>query len=169
MQFVAESQLAEAEGKITQARSNLRQAREEFEVRMEVQRRSPGSISERDVARMQITMETAQGALDSALAARDAVVSQIEFQLPAQKASAEAALQEALVDLQKTLVVAGTDGTVQQFALRPGDVIEQVNRRSVGDVSELRAAVKASGDKPSLFLVNRKGGRAFLTVEAPRA
>lgn len=125
---VAKSQLAEAEGKITQARSNLRQAREEFEVRMEVQQRSPGSISERDVARMQITMETAQGALDSALAARDAVVSQIEFQLPAQKASAEAVLQEALVDLEKTLVVAGTDGIVQQFALRPGDVVNPMLR-----------------------------------------
>jgi len=125
---VARSQLAEAEGRITQARGSLRQAREEYEVRMEVQQRSPGSIAERDVARMQITMETAQGALDSAIAARDVVVSQIEFQLPAEKASAEAALQEALVDLKKTLVVAGTGGFVQQFALRPGDVVNPMLR-----------------------------------------
>jgi len=61
------------------------------------------------------------------------------------------------------------DGPAAEAGLQPGDVIEQVNRRPVTDVAGLRAAVKASGDKPSLFLVNRRGGRAFLTVEAPRA
>ncbi len=126
--IVARSQLAEAEGRIVQARGQLRQAREEFEVRQEVLRRSPGSIAERDVARMQITMETAQGALDSALAARESVVSQLEFQLPAEMASAEAALHEAQVALDKTLVVAGTGGIVQQFGLRPGDVVNPMLR-----------------------------------------
>ncbi len=126
--IVAKSQLAEAEGRIVQARGQLRQAREEFEVRQEVLRRSPGSIAERDVARMQITMETAQGALDSALAARESVVSQLEFQLPAEMASAEAALHEAQVALDKTLVVAGTGGIVQQFGLRPGDVVNPMLR-----------------------------------------
>ena len=125
---MAKSQLAEAEGRIVQARGQLRQAREEFEVRQEVLRRSPGSIAERDVARMQITMETAQGALDSALAARESVVSQLEFQLPAEMASAEAALHEAQVALDKTLVVAGTGGIVQQFGLRPGDVVNPMLR-----------------------------------------
>ena len=50
-----------------------------------------------------------------------------------------------------------------------GHVIEQVNRKSVSDVSELRAAVKASGDKPALFLVTREGQSLYLTVEAPHA
>ena len=127
-QIVARSQLAEAEGRLVQARGQVRQAREEYEVRMEVKRRSPGSIAERDVARMQITMETAQGGLDMALAARESIVSQIEFQLPAEMASAEAALHEAQVALDKTLVVAGTGGIVQQFALRPGDVINPMLR-----------------------------------------
>ena len=119
---VAESQLAEAEGRITQARGHLQQAISEFEARMEVQERSPGSISDRDVDRMRIQVGTAQGALDAAVASRDSTVSQIEFQLPAQKASAEAALLEAQADLDKTLVVAGTAGQLQQFALRPGDI-----------------------------------------------
>ncbi len=43
--------------------------------------------------------------------------------LPAQKASAEAALAQAQVELDKTLVRAGVAGTVQQFTLRPGDVV----------------------------------------------
>ncbi len=125
---VAKSQLAEAEGRIVQARGALQQAMDELKARSEANRKSAGSIAEREVERMAVQVETQQGALDSALASREAIVSEIEFQLPAQKASAEAALQEAEVDLKKTLVVAGTDGVVQQFAVRPGDVVNPMLR-----------------------------------------
>ncbi len=73
-------------------------------------------------------MDTQQGALEAALASREAIVSEIEFKLPAEKASAEAALHEAQVELEKTLVVAGTDGVVQQFALQPGDIVNPMLR-----------------------------------------
>jgi multidrug resistance efflux pump len=125
---VAQSQLAEAEARIVQARGALKQATDELETRAELQRRSPGSISERDVERIGVQVETQQGALDAALAAREAVVSQIQFQLPAELASAEAALKEAEADLANTLVVAGTDGILQQFALRVGDVVNPMLR-----------------------------------------
>ncbi len=125
---VAKSQLAEAEGRIVQARGALQQAEDELKAREEVQRRSPGSIAARDVERVRVQVDTAQGALDAALASREAVVSDMEFKLPAEKASAEAALHEAEVDLKKTLVVAGTDGYVQQFALRAGDVVNPMLR-----------------------------------------
>lgn len=110
---VAKSQLAEAEGRITQARGALQQALDELEARAGVQNRSPGAIAERDVERARVQVQTQQGALDAAMASRDAIVSKIDFELPAQKASAEAALREAQDDLEKTLVVAGTDGVVQ--------------------------------------------------------
>jgi len=126
--IVAKSQLAEADGRIVQARGGLKQAVDELAARAEVQRRSPGSVAARDVDKMRVNAETQQGAVDAALASREAVVSELEFQLPAQKASAEAALQEAQADLKKTLVVAGTDGIVQQFALRPGDVVNPMLR-----------------------------------------
>jgi len=125
---VAKSQLAEAEGRIVQARGALQQAIDELAARAEVQKRSPGAIAGRDVEKVRVQVDTAQGALDAALAGREAVVSQMEFQLPAEKASAEAALKEAEVDLKRTLVVAGTDGIVQQFALRPGDVVNPMLR-----------------------------------------
>jgi multidrug resistance efflux pump len=125
---VAKSQLAEADGRIVQARGALQQAVDELAARAEVQRRSPGSIAERDIERTSVQVDTQQGALDAALASREAIVSQMEFQLPAQKASAEAALHEAQVDLEKTLVVAGTDGIVQQFALQPGDIVNPMLR-----------------------------------------
>lgn len=125
---VAKSQLAEADGRIVQARGGLRQAVDELAARAEVQRRSPGSVATRDVDKMRVNVETQQGAVDAALAGREAIVSELEFQLPAQKASAEAALREAEADLKKTLIVAGTDGIVQQFALRPGDVVNPMLR-----------------------------------------
>lgn len=53
---------------------------------------------------------------------------QISLLLPAQKASAEAALAQAQVELDKTVVRAGVAGTVQQFTLRRGDVVNAMLR-----------------------------------------
>ena len=60
--------------------------------------------------------------------ARRPSISQIDFQLPAEKASAEAALKQAEVALAKTTVYAGVDGWVEQFILRPGDVVNPMLR-----------------------------------------
>ncbi|MFZ0791500.1 MAG: HlyD family secretion protein [Chromatiaceae bacterium] len=141
----AKSQLAEAEGRIVQARGALQLAEDELKAREEVQRRSPGSIAARDVERVRVQVDTARGALDAALASRETVVSEMEFQLPAEKASAEAALREAEVDLKKTLVVAGTDGIVQQFALRAGDVVNPMLRPAGVLVPERRVTGLMAG------------------------
>jgi serine protease Do len=45
--------------------------------------------------------------------------------------------------------------------LEPGDIIEQVNRTSVTNVSEYKAGVTKAGDKPML-LVNRRGGTFYV-------
>jgi multidrug resistance efflux pump len=126
--IVAKSQLSEAEGRIAQARGAHRQALDEFETRADLRRRNPNAIPQRDVDRSRVAVETEQGLVDAALASRDAVVSQIDFQLPAQKASAEAALKQAEVALAKTVVYAGVDGWVEQFILRPGDLVSQIMR-----------------------------------------
>ena len=125
---VTQSKLKEADGQITQARGALQQAQDEYDTRAELARRNPDAITAREVERARVRVETQQGVMDSALASREVLVSEIEFQLPAQKASAEAALQQAEVDLGKTLVVAGTDGIVQQFALRAGDIVNPMLR-----------------------------------------
>jgi Do/DeqQ family serine protease len=56
------------------------------------------------------------------------------------------------------------DGRAADAGLQPGDVIAQVNRRSVQSVEDLRTAVKNGGDKPVLLLINRKGTETFVTV-----
>lgn len=125
---VAKSQLAEAEGRIAQARGQLKQAQDEYDTKSDLYQRNPGAVPLREVERAGVLVETQQGMVDAVVASRDAITSQIEFQLPAQKASAEAALHQAQVELDKTLVVAGTDGIVQQFALRPGDIVNPMLR-----------------------------------------
>jgi multidrug resistance efflux pump len=126
--IVAKANLMEAEGRITQAKGLLAQAVDEFNVRNTLLQGQSAAISEREVQRAQVAVDTQQGLVDAAMAARDALAAQIEFQLPAQEASAKAALHQAQVELDKTLVVAGTDGVVQQFALRPGDVVNPMLR-----------------------------------------
>lgn len=142
---VATAGLAEAEGRITQARGALRQAQDEYDTRAELMRRNPNAIAQRDVDRAQVAVDTAQGAVDAAIAARDATQSEIDFGLPAQKASAEATLAEAEVALGKSLVVAGTDGFVQQFALRPGDIVNPLLRPAGILVPDRRVTGLAAG------------------------
>ena len=56
------------------------------------------------------------------------VEAHIASDLPAQKASAEAARGQAQVELDKTVVYAGLDGTVEQFSLRKGDIVNPFMR-----------------------------------------
>jgi serine protease Do len=60
-------------------------------------------------------------------------------------------------------------GPAADAGFQPGDVIQEVNRKPVADVDSLKAAVKASGQRPALVLVSRKGESLFLTLEPPRA
>ena len=75
------------------------------------------------------------------------------------------------VESGKGLLVAEVDpaGPAAAAGIRPGDVIEEVNRKPVTDAAGLRAAAKSSGDRPALVLVNRKGASLFLAMELPKA
>ncbi|WP_374302338.1 HlyD family secretion protein [Paracoccus sp. (in: a-proteobacteria)] len=125
---IVEANLREAEGRIVQAEGALTQANDEYQTRLGLLNRGAGAIAERDVQRAQVQVDTQQGLVDAARASRDSLVATIEFQLPAQLETARARLREAQVELDKTLVVAGTDGIVQQFSLRPGDVVNPMLR-----------------------------------------
>ena len=57
------------------------------------------------------------------------------------------------------------DGRAADANLQAGDVIEQVNRRPVQTVDELRNAVKEAGNKPVLLLINRQGTELFVPVQ----
>jgi Do/DeqQ family serine protease len=79
--------------------------------------------------------------------------------------------QELGVSGRKGLLVAEVDpaGPAAAAGLQPGDVIEEVNGKPVTAVSDLKAAVNASEDRPALVLVNRKGASLFFALSPHRA
>jgi multidrug resistance efflux pump len=125
---VARADVLKADGQIQEAKSAHQQTVDELETKRELQRRSPGTVPFRDIERLQVLVEGRLGAIASAQAAKQAAEERIASLLPAQKASAEAALAQAQVDLDKTVIHAGVSGRVEQFTLRVGDIVNPFMR-----------------------------------------
>jgi multidrug resistance efflux pump len=125
---VAQSDVLVAEAKIQEARSAHQQAVDELETKQEIYRRNPGAVATRDIEKLKVTVEGRQGGIDAATAAKSSAEAQIASLLPAQKASAEAELSQAEVELAKTVVRAGVSGRVEQFTLRVGDIVNPFMR-----------------------------------------
>jgi multidrug resistance efflux pump len=117
-----------AEGQVQEAKSAHQQAQDELQVKSELQRRNPGIVPQRDIEKLQVMVDGRQGALDAADAAKQSAVLRISTLLPAEKASAQAALDQAQVDYDKTFIRAGVAGRVEQFVLRVGDVVNPLMR-----------------------------------------
>jgi multidrug resistance efflux pump len=124
----AESDVVKAEAQVQEARANYQQAKDELEVKTELQRRNPGIVPQRDIEKLEVAAAGRQGSLDAATASKQSATTRLSALLPAEKASAEAALAEAQVDLDKTFIRAGVDGRVEQFGLRPGDIVNPMIR-----------------------------------------
>jgi multidrug resistance efflux pump len=120
--------LARAEADIARAQASLRQAQDEYDTRAELFELNPDAIAERDVETALVDVNAQQASLIAARAARDAVKAQLEVEIPAQIATAEGELQRAQTMVDRTLIKASTDGTLQQFALRPGDILNPMLR-----------------------------------------
>lgn len=124
----AKTELLVADGKIQEAQSALYQAQEELATKQELDRRKSGTVAQRELERLQRVVEGRQGSLDAAFANKKLIEVQLSSTLPAQRASAEAALAEAQVQLSKAVIYAGVDGTVEQFTLRRGDIVNPLMR-----------------------------------------
>jgi multidrug resistance efflux pump len=124
----AKVEVVKAEAQVQQANSDLKQAKDELDVKSELQRRNPGIVPQRDIEKLQVLVDARQAAVDAATATKQSAEVQVSTRLPAEKASAQAALDQTQVDLDKTVVYAGVDGRVEQFFLRPGDVVNQLMR-----------------------------------------
>jgi multidrug resistance efflux pump len=124
----AENDVVKAEAQIQEAKASLQQAKDELDVKTELQRRNPGIVPQRDIEKLQVVVNQRQAGVDSATASKTSATLRISTLLPAEKASAQAALAEAQVDLDKTFVRAGVDGRVEQFLVRTGDVVNQLMR-----------------------------------------
>lgn len=125
---VARTDVAAADAQITQAEKALQQARDELDTKSELNTRNANVVSRRELERLQTVVDGRQGAVAAAVAAKEGSLLRLTTLLPAQKASAEAALSEAEVELAKTVLRAGVTGRVEQFALRIGDVVNPMMR-----------------------------------------
>ncbi|MGA8628153.1 MAG: HlyD family secretion protein [Pseudolabrys sp.] len=125
---LARVDVTKAEGQLKEARSNHQQTVDELEAKQELYRRNPGNVPFREIERLQERATGQLGAIDAAAASKQSIEERISTLLPAEKASAEAALNQAQVDLDKTVVRAGVSGRVEQFFLRVGDVVNPLMR-----------------------------------------
>jgi multidrug resistance efflux pump len=125
---VARSDIVVAQGKIEEAKAAYQQTLDELETKQELYRRNPGNVAFREIERLQVGLQGRQGAIGSATASKEAAEARLSTLLPAEKASAEAALAQAEVELDKTVIRAGVSGRVEQFALRVGDLVNPLMR-----------------------------------------
>lgn len=124
----AEAQLATAEAGVPQAEAALNHAQQEYARSKELQDRGSNAARQSELDRQENLVKQREGQLTAAKANVAAVQQQIDELIPAQRVSAAAALTQAQVELDKTLVTAGVAGTIEQLSLQVGDYVSPVLR-----------------------------------------
>jgi multidrug resistance efflux pump len=125
---VARADVAKADGQLQEANSNRKQTLDELETKQELYRRNPGNVPFREIERLQERERGQIGAITAAEASKKSAEERLSTLLPAEKATAQADLGVAQVELDKTLIRAGVSGRVEQFFLRVGDVVNPLLR-----------------------------------------
>ncbi|UAB87847.1 HlyD family secretion protein [Ruegeria sp. SCSIO 43209] len=125
---VAETDLAEAEAGIAGARAALDQSLEDLERNTTLRDEGSSAVRLAEIDRLENLVAEREAQVKAAVSKRAAVVQQIEELIPAQLASANAQLDAALTELDKTVVNAGVTGRVEQFGLQVGDYVSPLLR-----------------------------------------
>lgn len=126
--IVARTEVSAAEAQIVQAKSDLQQAEDELKTKQDLYSRNPGNVAFREIEKLQVAVEGRKGQLAGAEVAKETASARVNSLLPAQLATAQSALRQAQVDLEKRTVYAGVSGRVEQFTLRVGDVVNPLMR-----------------------------------------
>jgi multidrug resistance efflux pump len=137
---LARADLAQSEARMLEAQWNLQQAIDEYETKSELARADV--VARREAERLEILVRSRQAGVAAAEASKAAVEARIAEQLPAQKASAESALEQSVAALAKTVVRAGVSGRVEQFLLQVGDVVNPLARPAGVLVPENRGVLR---------------------------
>jgi multidrug resistance efflux pump len=120
----AQADVLISQGKLDEAKSDYQQALDEYNTKKALYDRNPNVVTTRELEKLQTLVAARQGNVDAASASKQSAETRLSVVLPAQKASAEAQLAAAQVELDRMTVRAGVDGRVDQFVLRPGDIVQ---------------------------------------------
>lgn len=122
--ITARAEIAAAEGQVQEAKGGYEAAVDELKTKQSIAH----VVARREIEKLEKLVEVRHGTLNAANANKQAAETKLSTQLPAEKASAEAAQHQAQVELSKTVVRAGVDGRVEQFVLRVGDIVNPLMR-----------------------------------------
>ncbi|MGR3713940.1 MAG: HlyD family secretion protein [Shimia sp.] len=125
---VSASELNAARANVDQAEASLEQSMDEQRRALALFNQGSSAVSEREVERLENIVAAREATLQSVQSSLVGTETRVTVQYPAQRASAEASLDQAEAELSKTLVVAGVDGQIQQFGLHPGDYVNPILR-----------------------------------------
>ncbi|WP_420406090.1 HlyD family secretion protein [Nisaea sp.] len=125
---ITQADLEAAASRVNEAKAHYRQVKEELDTQYRLKSRNSSAVRQREIDSLEIRLDAQAAGVATAEANHKAVAQKLNVGLPARKASAEAALQQALVELDKTTIRAGEAGRIEQFGLQEGDVINQAFR-----------------------------------------
>ncbi len=125
---VAETDLAQADAGIAGARAALAQSVEDLERNTTLRDEGSSAVRLAEIERLENLVAEREAQVTAAQSQRAAVVQQIEELIPAQLSSANAQLDAALTELDKTVISAGVTGRIEQFGLQVGDYVSPLLR-----------------------------------------
>ena len=168
-QAVARTDVLKADGQIKQATSARQQTLDELETKQELYRRNPGNVPFREIERLEVRAEGQLGDIAAATAAKQGAEERVATLIPAQKASAQAELEQAQVELNKTVIRAGVSGRVRAVHAAGWRYRKPIDASGwCSDPRRCRWAVAASrlrSDR-SADHEGRNGGRSHLRLKA---
>jgi multidrug resistance efflux pump len=125
---IAQTNLDETKGAVVAAQSALEQAKDDLRRKLDFRAVNREGISQREIDSSENQVASLQGSLDSATANYQEAAAYLNTVLPAEENTAEEALNQTIVELEKTIVYAGVEGRVTQFFLTPGDIVNPMFR-----------------------------------------
>ncbi|WP_170400170.1 HlyD family secretion protein [Ruegeria arenilitoris] len=122
------TEVASANARVEATEADLAQATSDLERRLELAERNNTVVSEQELERLQTAVSGAESQRAAAIASLDGAKLRQTTLLPAQLETARAVLREAENEISKSTVFAEVDGTVTQFLLKPGDIVNPILR-----------------------------------------
>ncbi len=122
------TEVASATARVEATEADLAQATSDLERRLELAERNNTVVSEQELERLQTALSGAESQRAAATATLDGAKLRQTTLLPAQLETARAVLSESENEISKSTVFAEVDGTVTQFLLKPGDIVNPILR-----------------------------------------